>query len=695
MTEPRPGDIFQPGVVLNNTYRIEAVLGRGGTSEVYRARNEISGRAMAVKVLKSEFARNADFLLLMTREEEMREIRHDAVVRYSENHRTPDGQVYLIMDYVEGPGLHEKLRQGGLDAEQLLVIGARVAQGLRAAHDRKIFHRDLSPDNIILRGGDPAQAVIIDFGIAKDANAGAATIVGGEFAGKYAYAAPEQLHGHADARSDIYALGALLLATFRGAAPDAGNSPMEVLRRKAEPLDTEGVPEPLKSLLDRMTAPDPADRFQSAEELLEAIDPAGQQTRVMPRDTVAPPARPPRRRGRGGPALAALLALTVLGGGAWFGGLFEPRLPAASPFVLIAERDPSGALTLAGHAPSEETAAALSRRVAAAGGASELDLASGEIAVDWGPSVVEVLDAALPLKRFRLRVQDDTMSLDGITHDPVLRDRLLAMLDGAAAPGALEGRVEIALEPSRLTRETLQPLLDDAADCGPLQLADMPADGYPAEAPITVRGQLAEIGDRIGLYDAILAVADGRPLAIETEVLNPALCLIEQHLPQAPEGGFNIAFSFGATGSPNTSGRFFVGENPVIDVALPPGATQGYVYASILDVTGNVYHLLPNVNRPDNAVATLRHAADGTAAVRVAYPVASAETDGGLAFLVDDSLLGKSKVIVLHAAAPIFDELRPTTESAEAYAAALQARADLEDGLILSLDSRLLTTARP
>jgi eukaryotic-like serine/threonine-protein kinase len=321
MIEPRPSDIFKPGQLINNTYRIEGVLGRGGTSEVYRARSEISGRIVAMKVLKSEFAGNEDYLVLMNREEAMRDIRHDAVVRYSENHRTADGHVYLIMDYVDGPGLHELLRKGGMPAEDLLVVCARVASGLAAAHARNIFHRDLSPDNIILRDGKPEQAVIIDFGIAKDASPGAQTITGGEFAGKYAFAAPEQLSGRADARSDIYALGALLLATFRGKPPDVGRNPMEVMRRKAEPVDTEGVPEPLKSLIDRMTHPDPDERLQSAEAVLDAIDPAYKPDETTLRPTTLPPkgrqarpepttpptprsaARPEARRGGGGRAL--------------------------------------------------------------------------------------------------------------------------------------------------------------------------------------------------------------------------------------------------------------------------------------------------------------------------------------------------------------------------------------------------------
>ena len=294
MTEPKPGDIFKPGDLLNNTYRIESVLGRGGTSEVYKARNEISGRFVAIKALKAEFSGDEGYLTLMRREEEIREIRHDAVVRYSENHRTPDGHIYLVMDYVQGPDLNALLRAGGLPASDLLAVATRVAQGLRVAHGRNIVHRDLSPDNIILRDGKPDQAVIIDFGIAKDTNPGAETIVGNEFAGKYGYAAPEQLAGNTDARSDIYALGALLLATFRGAKPDIGNNPMEVLKRKGEPLDTQGVPEPLKSVIDKMTRPLPTERFQSADQLLAALGApdTSDRTVIMPR--AVPPAEKPK-----------------------------------------------------------------------------------------------------------------------------------------------------------------------------------------------------------------------------------------------------------------------------------------------------------------------------------------------------------------------------------------------------------------
>jgi len=330
MVESQQGDTFRPGEILNNTYLIEAVLGRGGTSEVYRAKSEISGRIVALKVLNSELSANEDYLVLMTREEEIRDVRHDAVVRYSENNRTRDGHVYLVMDYIEGPGLDQKLREGGMSAEDLLTVGARVAEGLVATHDHNIVHRDLSPDNIILRGDDPAQAVIIDFGIAKDTNPGAATIVGNEFAGKYGYAAPEQLSGNSDVRSDIYSLGALLLATFRGKAPDVGGNPMEIIQNKGLPLDTEGVPEPLKSLIDKMTDPDPAKRLQTAMDVVGEIDPQYQRTVVPGRPATRPPTKKPAKKAVSGAkkkrsALPALLVVAVLliaaGGGVYYTGI--------------------------------------------------------------------------------------------------------------------------------------------------------------------------------------------------------------------------------------------------------------------------------------------------------------------------------------------------------------------------------------
>ena len=727
MTESRPGDAFQPGDLLNNTYRIEELLGRGGTSEVYRARSEISGRLAALKVLKAEFSGNEDYLVLLTREEEIREIRHDAVVRYSENHRTQDGLVYLVMDFVDGPGLDRKLKQGPMPADDVLVVCRRVIEGLRAAHDRNIVHRDLSPDNIILRSGDPAQAVIIDFGIAKDTNPGAETIVGNEFAGKYAYAAPEQLNGQTDARSDIYSLGALLLANFRGKSPDVGNNPMEVVQRKGERLDTDGVPEPLKSLIDRMTDPNPDARFANAGEVLAFLDnpnadsaPAAASvnedaTVIVPKPRKADPdpvpapqpaaqkraasPEPTPAKSRGGLVAALVVLLLIAGGiGGYLSGALDgilgPSHPLADPYTLVVEKPADAGPLAVGNVPSEDISTRLSQLVAAQSGRSELTLASGDIADSWGQDILATLTALDGLGEWRLVVSGNSAQLKGSTSDPDLHAWLTAAFANGL-PGALQGQPDIQLKPVFLATAAVQEILTKQANCGALAQPAATSVGYGPQAPVTVTGRVADTGTRVALFDALQALAGTRKVVLDVEILNPTLCLIETFLPNAPANGIGISFIVGDRDEPNPSGRFFVGENPVIDIDLPGDVTDGYLTVSILDVSGNVFHLLPNLNRQENDVASLRNGTTGPAKIRVAYSVAEAAQNGRLAFQVDDSTLGKSKVIVLHSAKPLFDGLRPTSESAVGYARALKENFEADADSIQSLDSRILVTARP
>ncbi|HHI69873.1 MAG TPA: serine/threonine protein kinase, partial [Rhodobacteraceae bacterium] len=348
MIDPMPSDIFQRGQILNNTYEIEGILGRGGTGEVYRARNQIVGRVVAIKALNARFSGKADYIELMKREEQMRNIISDSVVRYSECSRTDDGHVFLVMDYIDGPSLNDLMLERRVDEKDLLIIAHRVAEGLVTTHANGIVHRDLSPDNIILRDGKPEKAVIIDFGIAKDTATGARTIVGNEFAGKYEYAAPEQLDGKSDARSDIYSLGALLLAAYRGEVPFPGNTPGEIVRRKQMELDTNGVPEPLKGLIDWMAAPDINARPGSARELLERIE--GELKPVQSRQSRSKTKH--KNKGKGVFRwTAALLILAAMLAGAYYGGLLDGFLkepiPVASPYELRLEYNPDGDSILA------------------------------------------------------------------------------------------------------------------------------------------------------------------------------------------------------------------------------------------------------------------------------------------------------------------------------------------------------------
>jgi serine/threonine-protein kinase len=724
MTESRAGDLFQPGDLVNNTYRIEAILGRGGTSDVYRARSEISGRLAALKVLKAEFSSNDDYLVLLTREEEIRDIRHDAVVRYSENNRTADGHVYLVMDYVDGPGLDRKLADGPMSADDILTICKRVCEGLEAAHARNIVHRDLSPDNIILRDGDPAQAVIIDFGIAKDTNPGAETIVGGEFAGKYAYAAPEQLSGKTDQRTDIYSLGALLLANFRGEKASSGRNLLEVVESKKQPLDTADVPEPLKTILDKMTAPDPDDRYQSTSDVLRAlsstrsgqVDPAPLDTDddatiivpkskpaapspAAPADAVppAPPAKAPEKSRVG--LVAALGAVVVVGGGVggYFSGAFDsftaPQYPVAAPYTLVADKREGLPPRAVGFVPSEDTRDAMTREISDQGGTVDLTLASGDISETWGDAVSGVIDTVMDLDEWRLVVNGNQAELTGQTTDQALHDKL-EQLYSAGLPAGLQGSVELELEPLFLPAADIRPILAGLADCGALKLENAPTAGYGPETPVRVSGTLASQDSLTGLDTALTALVGERPIDLDgVNVLNPTLCLIENYLPSAPVSDISIAFFNGEQNdAPNPTGDFVVGQNPVIDVDLPQDVQDGFLSVSVLDVSGNVFHLLPNVTRQENGIAALRDGESGPLSVRVAYSIPESQENGGIAFQVDDSTLGKSKVIVLHTDKQLFDTLRPTTESAAGYAEALREQDRNVETQILSLDSRILTT---
>lgn len=728
MATEKAGDIFKPGDLLNNTYRIEMILGRGGTSEVYKARSEISGRVMAIKALRAEFSINDDFLALMTREEDIRDVRHDAIVRYFDTQRMPDGVVYLVMDFIDGIGLDRKLADGGMSADDLMIVGERVCEGLIAAHNRKIVHRDLSPDNIILRNDIPSEAVIIDFGIAKDSNPGAETIVGNEFAGKYAYAAPEQLGGRTDQRSDIYSLGALLLSTFRGEKPDMGRNPMEVVEKKKQPLNLEGVPDPLRSVIARMSDPEPDQRFASAEELLAAFrnpssivgpaqtpkidetDELDDATVIVAAGTAASSVKPigipaakakpqqvqDKKRSAMGPVVA-LVAVAGIGAGGYFSGVFDsllgPNYPVAEPYTLVVQKQLGSDAQAVGYVPSPEVETALSDQVAQLGGSAELTLATGDISDEWAAGLLDVMAQAGNLEEFRLVIQDNDLRLTGLAETRDEKSAIEAAFS-SGFPGGLNGSLDIQLGPRFVMPEDLEQVLRYHENCGRLRLLNSPPLGFGLEDQVVVTGRFASAEARGVVKDAVTALTGDRPVSVEGEILNETLCQIDGILPQIASGGFDLRTGFGDRPGENPTGFYKVGDNPTIDVRLPKGVDTGFLWVSVVDVKGVVFHLLPNRIRPDNKIETLRSQADADGYVRLAYGLEEAQGTGRIAFTVDDTVLGKSRIVVLWSDQPLFDELRPTTESVSGYAEALQKVRDTRGFHVNSIDSAVLTTER-
>lgn len=138
------------------------------------------------------------------------------------------------MEYVDGPPLSERLRQGALSEDEVDLLRRRLADGLNRANSAGVIHRDISPDNVILPGGSVANAKIIDFGIAQD-EIGGGTLLGGSFAGKYNWVSPEQLGlfgGDVTQQSDIYSLGLVLAAALRGRAIDMNGTQVEVIEKR-------------------------------------------------------------------------------------------------------------------------------------------------------------------------------------------------------------------------------------------------------------------------------------------------------------------------------------------------------------------------------------------------------------------------------------------------------------------------------
>src|SRR5262249_34890757 len=140
------------------------------------------------------------------------ELRHPAIVRYESHGVTPAGEPYLVMEWLAGETLSERLFRGTLSVEEAVVLGRRVAEAPSAAHERGVLHRDIKPDNLFLSEGMIERVKVVDFGIARTGAAARVVTRTGVLVGTVGYMAPEQVRGEldADARVDVFSLGCVL-----------------------------------------------------------------------------------------------------------------------------------------------------------------------------------------------------------------------------------------------------------------------------------------------------------------------------------------------------------------------------------------------------------------------------------------------------------------------------------------------------
>jgi serine/threonine protein kinase len=265
-------------------YEILAPLARGGMGEVYRARDTRLRREVALKMMPDAAAHDADSLARFDRETRaVAALNHPNILAIHDTGAVR-GIPYAVTELLQGESLAERLRSGPLAPQKAVDVAAQIADGLAAAHLRGIIHRDIKPDNIFLT--NEGRAKILDFGIARieqpartpgiaDSTLSSPRGSSSQFlVGTAGYMSPEQVRGKPiDGRTDIFSLGATFYEMLTGRRAFARDTPVETLGAvlRDEPREhpeTKKIPEELARFVFRCLEKDPADRYQSARDLL-------------------------------------------------------------------------------------------------------------------------------------------------------------------------------------------------------------------------------------------------------------------------------------------------------------------------------------------------------------------------------------------------------------------------------------------
>ena len=284
---------LMPGLIIREKYQIVERIGAGGMAVVYKAKHVAFNEVHALKVVASRMMDDEGFLHRFRNEAIItRKLHHLNAVRVDDIDSTEDGRPFIVMEYVAGQNLRAVIAQEGrVEVGRALKIAKQVALALGAAHRLGITHRDIKPDNILLvtqpDGSDLVK--VLDFGIAKvregafDTGAGYTATQTGMVVGTPQYISPEQAMGkhgqEVDGRADLYSLGVVLYEMITGQLPFESDTPMGMLLhhiqtapRPPHLLKPElNIPEPVSKLLMKALAKHPQDRFQSADEMYEAL----------------------------------------------------------------------------------------------------------------------------------------------------------------------------------------------------------------------------------------------------------------------------------------------------------------------------------------------------------------------------------------------------------------------------------------
>lgn len=350
--------------ILADRYRLEALIGIGGTAAVYRARHR-NGNRVAIKVLHLEYALDRDMRSRFLSEGyAANNIAHRCCVRVLDDATAPDGSPYLVMELLEGETLDQRLRSAGgrLPPAEVLAIFHQVLDVLAAAHAKGIVHRDVKPENLFLTVDGTVK--ILDFGIARlgDATVAHATVTGQVF-GTPGFLPPEQALGEVskiDHRTDLWAAGATMFTLLTGEYVYGETLPAKLIALAAttEPRPVSSVdstlPQPIADIIDRALCWDRDQRWPSARAMQRAVEQANAIVYGVPLEApraaavpAVPQEAPTRRRAPSRAVLIAIAglvvvvaALSAIGAWVWWTLRAEPSREAVHDAHATASSDP-------------------------------------------------------------------------------------------------------------------------------------------------------------------------------------------------------------------------------------------------------------------------------------------------------------------------------------------------------------------
>jgi serine/threonine-protein kinase len=282
------------GQLLAGRYELQDVAGSGGMSSVYRARDTVLERMVAIKILHEHFSDDAEYVERFRREARaLAQLNHPNIVTVIDRGEF-EGRQFIVFEHVEGENLKELVeREGQLPVDRALALVHQVARGLAFAHDHGVVHRDVKPHNVLI--DEDGVAKVTDFGIARSLEPADGLTETGTLLGTSEYIAPEQASGaRVDERSDQYSLAAVLYELLTGAPPYTGENFMAVAMKHIQqpvPSVREARPDVsprLDAIIARAMAKRPEDRFPTTEAMMAALEAA----RVGTDNTPVPVSRP-------------------------------------------------------------------------------------------------------------------------------------------------------------------------------------------------------------------------------------------------------------------------------------------------------------------------------------------------------------------------------------------------------------------